>query len=114
MATEGKEAIPALRAAQKDEVLLVSLMAVAALGRMGKDAVPALLDVLPDHRDRTLHLDVLKALGRIGPEAASAVPSLLKTLHDPREDDYYDSIRSALRKIDPKAAKGNESLLASG
>lgn len=88
------EDVPGLIAKMKASYDTKSWSAVYAFGRIGRPAVPALIEVL---RDRTLpsHSNVSQparyqaafALAQIGPPAADAVPTLLTTLGDRSEDE---------------------------
>ncbi len=59
--------------------------AVDALGRIGQNAVPTLVNTLSDPNPRVLR-EAARALARIGPEAKDAVPTLIARLDDPDED----------------------------
>ena len=80
--------------------------AADALGRVGKPAVPTLLDVLK-MGNTAARADAAEALGMVGPDAADAVPALTEALHDPSP-----AIRRAalegLGGIGPAAAPATE------
>lgn len=59
-------------------------VAAMALGRIGKPAVPSLIQALR-HRDTEVRRQAALVLARIGPEAADAVPELTEALDDPHE-----------------------------
>jgi HEAT repeat protein len=78
-----------------------SSLAADALGDMGKQAVPALLEALKD-TDKVKRLSVIQALGRIGPPAKNAVPALLELI---KLSNVSLEAGIALQRIDPEAAK---------
>src|SRR5687767_11014540 len=53
--------------------------AAAALAKMGKEAVPVLVDALKDN-DANIRGHAAHALGQIGPPARDAVPALVQAL----------------------------------
>ena len=64
---------------------IVRSYAASALGGIGsgtKDAVPALIQVLPHYRRNIVRGNVATALGGIGEGAKDAVPALIQTLKD--------------------------------
>lgn len=56
-------------------------LAFRRLSEIGEPAVPALLDLMREHRD-PVRGDAFNALANLGPRAASAVPELLEMLND--------------------------------
>lgn len=72
-----------------------------ALSRIGKDAVPPLIDALKD-ADLHTRAGAAEALGRIGPEARPAVVYLLR-LRDNASEPYQvrGAARAALKVLDP-------------
>jgi HEAT repeat protein len=77
---KARPALPAIRAALKDPSPNVRTEACRALGAMGRENVPLLLDALASD---DLHNNAGTVLGQMGP---SVVPQLLEALghHDPR------------------------------
>lgn len=75
---------------------------IDTLARIGKPAVPALVEALrdpnPDLRDQAA-----LALARIGPQAEEAVPDLIAALNDDNEVVRKDVVR-ALGQVGPQAA----------
>jgi hypothetical protein len=82
---------------------------IDALARIGKPAVPALVEALhdpnPDLRDQAA-----LALARIGPDAEAAVPDLIAALNDDNEVVRKDAVR-ALGQIGPQAARAVPELI---
>lgn len=56
--------------------------AVQAIGAIGKEAVPVLIQLI-SHSCKYVRRNAVWSLGKLGPEAAPAVRSLCHTLHDP-------------------------------
>ncbi|MBD2472408.1 HEAT repeat domain-containing protein [Nostoc sp. FACHB-145] len=76
----GKDAVPALIIALKDEDTDVRSSAANALGNIGKDAksaVPTLITLLKD-KDDNVRSKAVNALGNIGIDAVSALIIALK------------------------------------
>lgn len=96
-------AIPELREPTEQET------AAAALGRIGRAAVPSLIQTL-GHRDADVRRQVALVLARIGPDAADAVPELTALLDDPEEDVRKAAAR-ALGQIGPAAAEAVPALM---
>jgi uncharacterized protein (TIGR03067 family) len=95
IAQENKELIPVLVAALKDKAQGVGLKASRALGSLGPEAVPGLVEVLKDKTSTSaLHL-AANALGQIGPKAAPAVPFLVAAL----KVEDWDLRRSAIAAL---------------
>src|SRR5207249_1164290 len=95
-----KLAVPALSALLKEDKKELTEAAITSLGKMGRPAVPALMDALknkegtnkpkkgdkkaPKPADRTafLRAKAAQALGEIGAPAKDAVPALIDALKD--------------------------------
>ena len=71
--------------------------AAIALGKIGPDAVPALIEALKD-KDKEVHRLAVYALGQIGPAAKDAVPAL-KALSE-TEPSVRRSVAKALKQIE--------------
>lgn len=84
-------------------------IAIDSLSRIGKAAVPKLIDVLrdpnPHHR-----VQAAKMLARIGPDADEAVNELVSALDDEDEEVRKAAVR-ALGQIGPPAAAAVEALI---
>ena len=114
IAQKNKELIPALAAALKDNGVVpgnkslknravsVARQASEALGGLGPEAVPALLDVLKDKSSASAQSHAADALGRIGPKAKAAVPLLSQTLKMDSKGVRRSAVR-ALGQIGPDA-----------
>ena len=76
---------------------------VDALGRIGKAAVPALVDLLHDG-DRRLRDHAAQALARMGADAKQAVPDLLSALREEKDEGVRKRIIRALGQIGPAAS----------
>ena len=78
---EAKDAVSELAELMKDRDASVAIEAVSSLTRIGKAAVPKLVEALQgeDQRSRSW---AAGALGRIGPDADSAGPALLEAIKD--------------------------------
>lgn len=76
--------------------------ASAALGRIGKDALPVLLDALED-RNADVRRAAASALAQLGPDAQGAVPALARLLLDP-DRNVRDVAAYALQTIGAPAA----------
>jgi hypothetical protein len=83
--------------------------AAAALGRIGRAAVPSLIQTLA-HRDAQVRRQAALVLARIGPDAADAVPELTALLDDPEESVRKAAAR-ALGQIGPEAAEAVPALM---
>ena len=87
-----------LQALQSDN-LLVRKDATRALGKMGKDAVPALIKALADE-DVEVRGAATTALWVIGEDAKEALPTLrILASNDPREE-VKTAAKEAIRKIE--------------
>lgn len=76
--------------------------AAAALGRIGKPAVPQLVQALQS-TNPTLRHQAADTLARIGPSAAEAVPALVQAMDDP-DPLVRKAAARALGQIGPDAA----------
>src|SRR5262249_7502374 len=95
---EARPALPALLGALKDDDGPVFQGAVDALGRIGREGVPALIDVLKGRQE--IAFVAAKVLGNIGPEARAAGPALIDALE---EEKLTSWAAEALGKIGPDA-----------
>jgi hypothetical protein len=86
-------------------------LAAQALGRIGKPAVPMLMNAL-QHRDPHVRLQAAQVLAKIGPEAQAAVPLLVAALddHDPH---VRRAAARALGQIGPAAQEAVPALMRS-
>ena len=101
LAPQAETAISALGRALQDESPTVSIRAAEVLARIGKRAVPALIDVL-EKGDIAARNSATYAIGVIGPEARTAIPALINELkHGPTYDAKQPAY--ALGKIGPAA-----------
>ena len=97
----GKPAIPALIEALQDQNLLVRRSASQVLAKIGHPAIPDLAKAL-NNPDAGVRSSAASALGGIGPEAKTAVPKLIFLLKD-REANVRGSAASALGSIGVEA-----------
>jgi hypothetical protein len=83
---QADEALPTLKAALKDKNL--SQEAAVALGSMGKDGIPILVDILKHSKQPDLQAAAAKGLGDLGNthNDSSVVPPLLEMLDAPGVD----------------------------
>ncbi|HEY7531940.1 MAG TPA: HEAT repeat domain-containing protein [Nitrospiraceae bacterium] len=83
---EADEALPKLKEALKDKEL--SKQATVALGNMGKDGIPILVDILKHSKQPELQAAAAKGLGDLGNihQDSSVVPPLLEMLDAPGID----------------------------
>jgi RNA polymerase sigma factor (sigma-70 family) len=102
LAEENKDLIPILVGALKDKSDGVGFIARLALGRLGPDAVPGLLDVLKTKPSAAAVQRAAQAVGIIGPQAKATVPLLAETLKTANWQ-VRESVIIALRKIGPEA-----------
>jgi HEAT repeat protein len=91
-----------MEALKREDVEFVRRGIASAMGRVGPQAVPALVDALEDRNDSMRHSAAL-ALSQIGPSAKAAVPALTKALNDP-VDFVQAAAGMALKRIDAVAA----------
>jgi HEAT repeat protein len=80
-----------------------------ALARIGRPAVPALIEALQDH-DPALRQVAARVIARIGPDAAEATDNLIVLLDDSDEAVRKSAVR-ALGQIGPPAAKAVPTLI---
>jgi HEAT repeat protein len=66
-----------------DSNLYVREAAARALGQIGGDAVPALIQLLKTHPDELARGEAAKALGEMGKDGRAAAPALLEALREP-------------------------------
>lgn len=105
----GADGVPSLiRGLDEPQPTYLRAAAAVALGRLGRDAVPAIpaLCACLESEDEELRSGASFALGRIGPEA---VPALRTTLGSPNPDVSVASI-NALESMDEGAAEALEDL----
>ena len=108
IASKNKELIPLILAALKDKDYNVCWEASAALGKLGSEAVPGLLEVLKEKTPKNGFSPAVRALGLIGPEAKASVPFLAKLLKpgswdDPRATEVRGYCIYSLGGIGPEA-----------
>jgi HEAT repeat protein len=98
-----KAALPNLIAAFKKESNdALRPAAIQAVGRIGKDGVPLLIEALK-HPDALVRASSAEALGRIGPDAKPAVPHLLMIRDNENEEaSVRQAAEKALEPLDPK------------
>jgi hypothetical protein len=84
-------------------------IAAAALGRIGRAAVPSLVQALKN-RDPDVRKEAALVLARIGPDAFQAVPDLTALLDDENEEVRKAAAR-ALGQIGPDAAEAVPALM---
>src|SRR5262249_2792688 len=101
---EARAAIPALKKALEDDEPLVVRMAITALERIGKEAVPVLHEALRQRKEVVYRGAIVLALGQLGPAAVETVPTLLAIFKDD-EDPLQDFAGEALRRVDPETAE---------
>jgi hypothetical protein len=80
------EALPKLKEALKDKDL--AKQAAVALGNIGRDGIPILIDILKTSNQIELQAAAAKGLGQVGGlhGDATIVPPLLEKLQDPKTD----------------------------
>lgn len=97
------DALPRLKEALKDKDL--SKQAAVALGNIGRDGIPVLVEILKTSTQTDLQAAAAKGLGQVGGlhGDASVVPPLLEMLHAPGIDiEVQTEIAWALGKIPDK------------
>ncbi len=82
-----------------DENVLYSPAIIEALWKIGRDAVPTLMEALHTAKDRPVADEIMASLGSLGP---AAVPALRKALEDPDEE-FRARAALALAAIGPDA-----------
>ena len=100
----GARSVPALSTALGDTRESVRQGAAIALGKLGREAlpaVPALVGALSDPKENVRWCAV-NALGAVGGGATAAVPALREALHD-GDEDVRRGAALALERIDPAA-----------
>jgi HEAT repeat protein len=83
-----------------DRAKTVHDQAVQAIGRIGREAVPALIEGLR-HEKEQVRRGAAEALGRMGPDARSAVAALLRLSRDENEQvrtSALEALRKSLRR----------------
>jgi HEAT repeat protein len=100
MGPKAKTAVAALAEALRDTPA-VRLAAREALGSVGKEAVPFLVQALKD-KDDVIRLLAVQGLGRLGPEAKTAIPALIEALKD-RHRIVSDIAWNTLRQLGDEA-----------
>jgi len=73
-----------------EEIRHMAVVGFYALGPIGKDAVPVLVELLND-QDPDVRLNAADCLGNIGPDAKAAVTALLPFLNDTSRDVRFAS-----------------------
>ena len=91
----GPEAIPALVKAIQNTQYFVRRMSARALGEIGGADVVPALIKALQDDDRNVRVISVQALGKIGPDAKEAIPALTKALHDK----YYPVRWNATRAL---------------
>jgi RNA polymerase sigma factor (sigma-70 family) len=104
---EDKRVLPLLVEALKDKH--VDNSAAIALGDIGKQAVPALLQLLKG-QDNDLRKWACTALYTIGPDAKEAIPELIKCL-DEQDQNLRNSAAQALGRMAPESKAAIPSLI---
>ena len=99
---EAEHAAPALVKALGSRFTDVWQTASFLLGRIGRPAIPPLLDALADRWQDTRQAVVARTLGRIGPAAAAAVPALADELTSEHAH-VREAAAEALAQIGPAA-----------
>jgi len=94
MGPKASPAVPILIRTLEDKNLSVGSMAQITLVRIGKPAMPALLEVFKDQsRDGLVRTRAVHIIGSIGADATEAIPDLIKALG---EDSIASSASTAL------------------
>ncbi|MCL6503377.1 MAG: HEAT repeat domain-containing protein [Pirellulales bacterium] len=83
--------------------------AADALARIGKAAIPQLMELL-DEPNPTVRIHAARALGRMGSEAQPAVPKLVAALEDP-EPEVQRAAARALGQMGPAASDAVPALI---
>src|SRR5262249_49310833 len=98
----GKKAIPTLaELAAKDGDANVRNYAISALGQIGADRIPALVDLLKS-KDVGVRQQTMQTLAQFGEKAKPAVPSLIENLKE-KEQGLRWSAAYCLAQIGPEA-----------
>lgn len=110
-AAVGEPAVPEMvRMLQYEDMRPLVSRVLAALGPQAVEAVPALVEVLPES-EPLAQREILMALAAIGPPAQAAVPRIAPLLEDENAQVRYGAAY-ALGKIGPAAAEAVPNLLA--
>ncbi len=91
----GSEAIPALVKALQNTQYFVRRMSARALGEIGGADVVPALIKALQDDDRSVQVITAQVLGKIGPDAKEAIPALTRAL----QDEYYPVRTSATRAL---------------
>ena len=102
IAQKNKELIPVLMQALKDKDYTIEDAASKALGSLGTDAVPGLVEILKEKPSPYALNRAAVALGMIGPDAKVAVPFLIPALKLKEGATMRTSV-TALGRIGPQA-----------
>jgi len=92
-------AVPALIKILKDDEEARSWVA-KSLGRIGKPAVPVLIEAL-NNEEKEVRQAAVYALKIIGPDAKAAVPALIESLDD-EDKEVRNAVVKALNRIEGK------------
>ena len=111
IAQKNNDMIPPLVGALKDREDSVARTASLALGHLGPEAVPGLLEVLKDKMSPNVLRYAADALGQIGPEAKAAVPLLADALKMDNGGVRQSAV-IALSRIGPEAKSAMPALVA--
>lgn len=86
-----------------------AMLALEKLGRLDRSVVGALVEVLRDKTDSTVHsklrLSAVRLLGQLGPAAEEAVPHLLVAVSDPSQEARFQAL-DALARIGKAGQQG--------
>jgi HEAT repeat protein len=91
------------KALKREKVLKIKAKiadALAQIGPLAAEAVPALIEAMED-KDMTVRERVITALGQIGPAAKAAIPVLTAATKD-KDSDYAFFATIALKRIEGK------------
>jgi len=108
MGPQAGDAIPALIQTLRDKD--VSMDAASALGEIGPQAIPALVEAVDD-RDAQVRRGAILALGFIGPEAKEAAPLIIQALEGDAEWLVRSGAANALGWIKPDASEAVPALV---
>jgi len=100
---QADDALPRLKQALQDRDL--AKQALAAMGNLGRDGIPLLIDIMTTSPDLDVQAAAAKGLGQLGGlhGDASVVPPLLTKLKDPKTDwSVLTEVAWALGKIPDK------------
>jgi len=108
----GKEGVPSLVGALKEDDPDVRLKAILSLSVLGGDAAPAvnaLRPLLKSRKDRQAYWTII-CLGEIGRASAAALPDLLSLLKHPRSCPFWQQIGEAVADIGIESGRVPEGL----